>query len=290
MAGNFIDNIRFNYRQNTPDWDSNTKLIATGFGTIRVLDTRENKPVIINVPDGPNVIEHHQNLITELSKNFRVICFEFPGLGFSYPNSNYDYSLVAASNLIINLMDILKVNRATLAFSCSNGFYAIKTAELFPERINQLFLSQTPSLHAMGEWTKNAIPKVLQYPIVGQIVNSFSEKKFAKIWYKYALPKGADVSQYQNKALHSLKNGGCFCLSGLVQGLKKELNTSLKLLDVPSTLIWGNKDFTHKKTNKESILEHLPNCEIIEFSNSGHFPELEETRKYVDLIKKHNDL
>ncbi len=151
-------------------------------------------------------------------------------------------------------MDILKIEKAALAFSCSNGFYAIKTTELFPQRINRLFLSQTPSIHAMSKWTENAIPKILKFPVIGQIANIFSEKKFAKIWYKYALPKETDTSKYQKEALHSLKNGGCFCLSSLIQGLSKEINSSLKASEVPSTLIWGSKDFTHRNTNKESIM------------------------------------
>ena len=138
----------------------------------------------------------------------------------------------------------------------------------------------------MRQWTKNAIPKILKYPVIGQIVNSFSEKKIAKIWYKYALPKETNILEYQNKALHSLNTGGCFCLSSLVQGLSKELNSSLKVLETPSTLVWGNKDYTHRKTDNKSIIKHLPNCEIIEFNDCGHFPELENTNQYVSLINQ----
>ena len=286
MIGNFIDTFRFKLRKFPQKWDENINLITTNYGEIRVLDTGGDKPSILNVPDGPNTIEHHQELIKKLSKDFRVICFEFPGIGFSYPNPNYDYSFSNASKLIISLMDILKIDSATLAFSCSNGFYAIKTAELFPKRVNQLFLSQTPSLHSMSKWTKKSIPKVLKYPIIGQIINSLSEEKLVKIWYKYALPKETDITRYRDKALNSLHKGGCFCLSSLVQGLTTEMNSSLKVLEVPATIIWGNKDYTHRNTDNKSIREHLPNCEIIEFNNCGHFPELEDTDRYVNVIKE----
>jgi pimeloyl-ACP methyl ester carboxylesterase len=286
MIGNFIDTIRYGLKGVPSKWNCDATLITTDYGTVRLLDSGGNKPVIINVPDGPNVIEHHNNLIKQLSKNFRVICFELPGVGFSYPNSKYNYSIDNASKLIINVMDILKIERAILAFSCSNGFYAIKVAELFPERIIQLFLSQTPSLHAMGEWTKNAILPILKRPLIGQIANSYSDKKFAKLWYKYAIPKETDKCQYQKIALNALQNGSCFCLSGLVQRLTKEVNTSLNVLEIPATLIWGTKDYTHKDTNNNSIIEHLPNCKIIDFSNCGHFPELENTETYVSLLNE----
>ncbi|MEM7484531.1 MAG: alpha/beta hydrolase [Bacteroidota bacterium] len=284
MTGNFVDTIRFSLKGFQENWDSTIKLIQTDYGTVRVLDTGQNKPVIVNVPDGPNVIEHHLDLIKSLSQNFRVVCFEFPGIGFSYPNSKFDYSFNKASKLVINLLDVLKVERATLAFSCSNGFYAIKTAQEFPDRIKRLFLSQTPSTHAMKEWTNGSIPRILRFPVIGQIANAFSEKKFAKIWYKYALPKSTDKTEYQNTALTALKNGGCFCLSSLVQGLEKEVNKKLMVDNVPTTLIWGGKDFTHRNTDKDSILQHVPNCEIVEFNDCGHFPELEQTEKYISLI------
>ncbi len=97
MTGNFIDTYRYRLKSIRENWSNSTCMVTTEFGEIRMLDTRGEKPVILNVPDGPNVIEHHQELITKLSKNFRVICFELPGIGFSYPNSNYDYTFPNAS-------------------------------------------------------------------------------------------------------------------------------------------------------------------------------------------------
>ena len=183
-------------------------------------------------------------------------------------------------------MEVLKVDKAALSFSCSNGFYAIKAAQIAPEKFTHLFLAQTPSLHAMKNWTDTTIPKILTYPIIGQLTNALIEKRLAKTWYKAALPKDTNKTEYQNKALKSLQNGGCFCLSGLVQGLSFELNSTLRLLDVPSTQIWGRKDFSHRKTDNKTILEHLPNCEIIEFEKCGHFPELEATDDYIRLVNE----
>jgi pimeloyl-ACP methyl ester carboxylesterase len=284
MTGNFIDTLRLSFRT-PPKWP-NIELLDTDYGKLRILDTKGKKPVIISVPDGPNVIEHHENLIEKLSKDFRVICFELPGFGFSYPVLAHDYSLERSAKIILNVMDILKVERAALSFSCGNGFYAMKAAQMAPQRFVHLFLAQTPSLSAMKNWTDDTIPKILTYPFLGQLANSFLEKKLAKTWYKAALPKHADKTEYQSKALNALKSGGCFCLSGLVQGLAREVYSPLHILNIPTTQIWGKKDFSHRKTDNKSILEHLPNCELIEFENYGHFPELENANDYVKLVNE----
>lgn len=284
MKGHFIDIYRTRFRKASFQANQHVKFMDTSFGRIRVFDTESTKPAIISVPDGPNVIEHHEHLIGKLSSRFRVICFEFPGFGFSHPDWAYDYSLDTSANLILELMDTLKVEQASLSFSCSNGFYAIRAAEIAPEKFAHLFLAQTPSLHSMKCWANNTIPKALTIPVLGEFVNMLLEKKMANSWYKYALPKDSEVRDYQIKAVKAIKTGGCFCLSGLVQGLDNDLNSKLLALNVPSTLVWGTSDFTHRNTDSKSVLKHLPNCEIIEFKNCGHFPELENTENFVKLV------
>ena len=290
MSGFIIDTARLQTRKLwkgfPTNWGANITMIDTDYGKIRVKDTKGNKPIIISVPDGPNVIEHHEELMTKLAENYHVICFELPGFGFSYPSLKYDYSFNMTAKIIINVMDVLEVKRASLSFSCANGFYGITVAKMIPERIEHLFLVQTPAMHQMKKWTKLNVPKPLRIPGIGQITNLFLEKKLATKWYDYALPKNIDRSEYQKKAVDTIKNGGCFCLSSLVQGLTKELNNPLNEIEIPTTLVWGNKDYTHRDTDFNSIKEHIPNCSLVEFDNCGHFPDLENSTKYTSLINE----
>lgn len=138
----------------------------------------------------------------------------------------------------------------------------------------------------MENWTTDNIPKSLTYPIIGELLNSIAEKKLAGKWYKMAYPKYTDTSKVNAIASNAFDKGSCFCLSGLVQGLKKDIRNDLKVTDVPSTLVWGNKDYSHRNSDFNSIVNHLPNCNIVEFKNCGHFPELENTKKYIELINE----
>ncbi|MBX2914537.1 MAG: alpha/beta hydrolase [Cyclobacteriaceae bacterium] len=286
MKGNFIDNMRFRWRAPL-QLDDGYFYLDTDYGKIRVLDTKGNKPVLINVPDGPNVIEHQLSLVKKLSENYRVICFEYPGLGFSYPDSKYDYTFKSGSNLLVQLMDSLNIRKATLIFSCSNGFYALQAASDYPERIKHIFLAQTPSFQAMIQWSEKSIPALLKVPVVGQLTNAIFVKQLVSNWYKYALPKNSvDRFEYSKTAITSLTKGGCFCLSSLVHGLKKDYNTPLSLQKIPTTLVWGGMDFTHRMTDKKSLKTHVENCEIIEFEECGHFPELERTKDFTQMIKE----
>lgn len=284
MKGSKIDVLRNSFKRPNQPLNNNITFIDTVFGKIRLLDTGGNKDVIINAPDGPNVIEHQKDLISELSKEFRVVCFEFPGTGFSYPSFKYDYSIESGAKLLIILMDLLKVKKAAFLFSCSNGLYGIKATEMDSSRVSYLFLSQTCSLDSFDLWSKKSIPNFLKYPYVGQIANLLLLKKLTKLWYQYSLPKSFEKSKFEDTALAVIKTGGCFCLASLAQALRKERNSELLVDEVPALLFWGKKDFTHRKTSSHSIVQHLPNCEVIELLDCGHFPELENTNKCAKLI------
>jgi len=288
MNGNFIDYYRLKlFHRQREIVDENIQFLSTSFGRIRVFDSGGTKPVLINVPDGPNIIEHQLGYLTELSKNFRTICFEMPGVGLSFPSSNYDYSFTQGADLIKEIFDSKNIGRAILAFSCSNGFYAIKFSQKYPDKVRQIFLSQTPSIDSMKKWSIKSIPKILKRPILGQIANVVYVKKLVKEWYKYSLPKESDHrDNFESLALTSIQKGGCFCLSSLTQSILTEKSSELDLMDIPTVMVWGNQDFTHRKTNFSTISKHILGCEVIEFSDCGHFPELEKTQDYVKLINE----
>jgi len=289
--GYILDGIRYILRSPShaviASWPDDTNLIDTDAGKIRVKDTGGNKPVIVMVPDGPCVIEHFETLISELLPHFRVICFDMPGLGFSYPGLSYNFGFEENAKIIISVMDALKIERAVLSFSCSNSFIAIAVAKNFPERVSRLVLAQTPSIHEMkNQWTKRNVPKPIQIPYIGQTINAIMSKKMASIWYDMALPKNSQHKEnFVNLSLSALHSGGCFCLASIVQGVRNVDDNVINGIEVPTTMVWGNKDWSHKNTKFESFRDHVPHCEILEFDGCGHFPNLEQPRAFAALLR-----
>ncbi len=262
-------------------------MLNTPVGVVRVFDSRSSKSCVVFVPDVPNVIEHYGALFSLLSQQLRVICFDMPGFGFSLPEPTYAHSLDQGAGAIIGVMDALEIERATLAFSCANGFYALRTAQLAPHRIAGLFLSQTPSLQAMHAWADRVIPWPIRVPVIGQTVAWLARHKAAHAWYDIALPKTTDREPYRRAAHDALSSGGCFCLAGVVQGLARESPAALDDIAAPCTMIWGAKDRSHRHTRAESLLDCVPKAEIIRFEDCGHFPDLEQSERYAAGLLRH---
>ena len=58
---------------------------------------------------------------------------------------------------------------------------------------------------------------------------------------------------------------------------------ALKKLNKPILLLKGKYD-PACSDNQVDFIKNLSNATVVEFENSGHFPRIEEARKYVDTI------
>jgi pimeloyl-ACP methyl ester carboxylesterase len=262
-------------------------LIASVTGSIRVLDTGSDKPCVVVVPDGPNVIEHYEHLSALLVQDYRLVCFDMPGFGLSLPSSSYHHSLDQGASAVLDVLDALDIQQATLAFSCANGFYALRAAQIAPHRIASLFLAQTPSLSAMHAWARRTVPWPLRIPLLGQLAAWAGRLKTTNAWYEMALPRGTDRTFYRRHAHHALARGACFCLAGVVQGLLREAVSAVTVAHTPCTMVWGGLDRSHRATNAQSLLDCVPHAEILHFEDCGHFPDLEQPERYAKFLIKH---
>lgn len=286
MLGHWFDSaIHVLRRPGAGHWSADTRLLDTAIGRIRVRDTGGNKPALLMTPDGPCVIEHHAELIDTLASDFRVICFDQPGFGYSYPRFGYAHRLEQGAQAILAVMDALDVQRATLSLSCANGFYALAAAKLAPARFDRLVLAQTPSLDAMQRWVKRVIPRPLLVPVVGQALVRSRVRKTASGWFDIAVPRGADPAPMKRVTDAALHDGACFCLAGVCQGLVASDASLVAGVTAPVVLAWGDADRSHRHTPPESLQSLVPHAELHRFEGCGHFPNLEQPARFAALLR-----
>ncbi len=291
MTGTAIDTIlsslNRNKKRETGRAGGTCDFIKTRAGCIRFIDTNSDKPVLLTTPDAPCVIEHHLALIDQLSQSFRVICFEMPGSGFSYPSAKYSFKIAETADMILEFMDGLGIDKAALAFTCVNGLHAMNFASRFPDRVSHLALAQVPSASAMRDWTGHNVPTPLRIPYIGQIIGRFSAKILAERWFSMSLPRPCEHrAPMTHIALENMKSGGCFCLSSIVQGAERTPDEAMLGASAPTIMIYGDTDYSHRHTDFNTITETVPQAALIKYQGYGHFPHLERTDEYVsDLIK-----
>lgn len=261
--------------------------ITTSAGLLRYVDTGGDKPPLLTTPDGPCVIEHLRELIRDLSHDFRVICFDMPGMGFSFPAWRYDFGTKATTDCIAELMDHLCVSKVILAFTCANGLFAMNFAKQYPARVSHLILGQTPSLAGLLNWKHYNIPKLLTLPVAGQILGGLSKRQLAMKWFSLSLPRESEFkTAFQQQAVEAMSHGGCFCLPSLVQAAVRVEAEETKGVQCPVLMVYGDADFSHRHTDFNGLLETIPEAKLIAYPGCGHFPNLERRADYVADVKQ----
>jgi pimeloyl-ACP methyl ester carboxylesterase len=267
--------------------ESSMRYVRTRAGDLRVIDTGGNKPALMLTPDGPCVIEHYDVLINTFSSEFRVICFDMPGIGFSFPRYGYLFGIAETADAIVELLDAVSVPKAAIAFTCANGFFAMNLAKRYPQRVSRLVLAQTPSFNGIRTWTDRNIPKPLRIPYVGQAITAVKAELLATRWFDIALPRGSEhKSGFVAQAQKALQAGGCFCLASLVQGLLQTEENDVCGVQCPTLAIHGDSDFSHRHTDFRAITDQIPHAQVITFQGCGHFPNLEHPSEYVGHVQR----
>lgn len=267
---------------------SNSLWLATPRGNVRYVDRgpKNAKFTVILMPDPPNTIEHMESLSGILEQDFRVIAYETLGFGYSRANSKFNFSIEHNADVVQELIDGLNIKKAIVALTCLACFHALKAARNSKEIVG-LVLGQAPSKAEALKWAYRVDFKgVIGTPVLGQVALRAGRNKVAELWYKNALPKGADSSEYLSLAKKSFEHGSLFSLASGLQALKRDQTPLAELTaHQDAIVIWGNLDRTHKATPKDSILELLPNGSVTQIENCGHFPDVEVPEVFAKAIR-----
>jgi pimeloyl-ACP methyl ester carboxylesterase len=186
------------------------------------------------------------------------------------------------------VLDSLSLGRVTLAFTCSNGFYALAFAARQSERVERLVLAQTPSFEAMMGWAERVVPKPIRVPVVGQLINYAGRRALAAKWFGLSLPSSAPRAEWTDIAHHNLGAGGSYCFASVVQGLNRCRGELLAGVVAPTVMLWGERDRSHRKTDPESLLSLVPHARIVRLAECGHCPPLEDPDASLRRSASHN--
>ena len=261
------------------------RLVEVNGAVVRVRDTGPNSSArtVVLVPDPPNVIEHYDRLIAALEKNYRVVCFDLPGFGFSVPPPGFRFSGDEYADIAVGLFHQLEVEAPLWAASCAPAYVGLHVAARHPGVVSGLVCGQAPSWEEELRWTKRLDrPRLLSRPVLGQLFMRVAARRLATGWYETAaLPEQREWMA--SIGLDSLRRGASYSLASSFQAILSTSELPVPV-DVPSIFVWGVRDRTHRKTDPDSVRENARDPRIVEFEGSAHFPDLEEPERFTKLV------
>ena len=224
----------------------------------------------------------------ELKQGRRVIRFDLPGFGLTGPDPKNNYTIERYADVVVAVLDELKVKKAVLAGNSLGGYVSWATAVLNPERVSKLVLVNASGYPSQAKSVPLAF-KLSQNPLASAVLKNVLPKSLVaqslrNVYGNPDLVSDELVDRYYDLALRE----------GNREALKQRFKQSspgllfdrIKTIDMPTLIIWGGKDrLILPKLGKQ--FEHdIANSQLLVFDELGHVPHEEDPQATVLAVKR----
>jgi pimeloyl-ACP methyl ester carboxylesterase len=254
--------------------------------SLRVRDTGSSgAPAILLLHGFGSSLETWEPWAQRLSEQYRVMRFDLPGCGLSEPDRTGDYRDDRSVALIRSLMDQAGIAHAALVGNSMGGRIAWKFAAAYPARVDKLVLISPDGFASPGfEYGKP--PKV---PAVLNLMKYFLPKSLLRsnLAAAYADParlSNAQVDRYYDLLLAPGDRGAM--IARMQQSVLEDPVPILRRIEVPTLLMWGERDRLIPYANSADYLRALPNANLVSFSDLGHVPQEESPAESLPPLER----
>jgi pimeloyl-ACP methyl ester carboxylesterase len=214
-------------------------------------------------------------------KGYKTLRLDLFGRGYS-SNLNIDYTDELFANQVIELMNELKIEKATFLGLSNGGRVISKIAYLKPELIEKLVYVSASSFQEHKPMKDTSVS--------GKEINDFIKNNYPSI----SKDQMVDFKYPQNFKGWNIKYEQLLQYEGFARAListrKNHVNLDLenKFINdsnIPFYTIWGDSDSAVVFNNFKNKLNKLMPRRIEYFiSNSGHLPNMENIEEFEDIL------
>jgi pimeloyl-ACP methyl ester carboxylesterase len=235
-------------------------------------------------------------ILPELARNRRVIALDLPGHGLADP---FDYTNVdlldLARTFLRNCLDMLELRAVDVVGSSLGGLCSVAFAIQSPDRVARLVLVGMPGGYKRG------VPmqlRMLGLPLIGQplgrlVMSRPTRNGNRKFWGQIlvAHPEQLDDALLDADVASQRRNIGSHlsfvrCVLD-ARGLRSDLILGKRWqeLQVPTVLLWGERDAYGAPEEGEAIAALNPNLRVIRIPDAGHLAWIDNPERVVDEIE-----
>jgi len=256
--------------------------------TIRYVVTGEGPPLLLVHGFGAYIEAWWLN-IRPLSERYRVYAFDLPGHGLS-DRPAIDCTLSLFTELVIDFMEAVGVERASVLGHSMGGFLSLNAAVNFSERVDKLILVDSIGLakrlpRRYWFYTLPVLGEMLMLPTTKANVErglrrsfynpDFVTPEMVEISYQFLKLPGAKHAMLN--ILRSNKGPGGSDPEGDV------INT-LRSVKSPTLAIHGAQDGTIPLAGAREACRLIPDARLKIFEECGHCPHIEKALEFNEAV------
>jgi len=241
----------------------------------------EDAPTIIFIHGFPLNLSMWANQVEILKDNFRVITYDIRGHGES-DAGNEAFSIELFVSDLIGLMDILKIDKASLCGLSMGGYIALNAIENYPDRFEALVLCDTNCMADSPEAKAKRMKSVES--IIKNGVNQYADGNVINLFAPESLmSKVEEVTAVKQMIINTSELALCSALLALSS--RSETCSKLNEIHVPTLILVGEKDILSPVTNAKFMHENIKNSTLEIIENAGHLSNIENPEKFNQHLK-----
>lgn len=244
---------------------------------IHYVQAGSGSPVVLVHGIAASAVDWHLN-VAALAQHFTVTAMDLPGFGESEIPTT-PMAMIDAVRFLDGFLPALKIEAAALIGNSMGGLICAHYAIARPNRVRSLVLvdpagmARDLSIHfrlltipALGRRFLKPNPNAGALAARGLFADP---TRAPAIWMADKVRDRGP--QAQRHMLHALRSGAS------IFGLRRELIMldRLRLLDIPSLVMWGAHDHVVPAWHLQLVRQRFPSAQTYLFADAGHVPMLE---------------
>lgn len=284
------------------EWKSKGSYFKYGSHQIFTIDEGQGEVVLL-IHGFPTASWDWWKMWDQLTSAYRVLTLDMLGFGFSDKPRGYDYSILDQANLIEQLLLSKQIDRVKIL----SHDYGDTVAQELLARFNERQISKKNGLIIESICFLNGglfpethqplvIQKILMSPIGSIVGRLFNRKKlgqnFKKIFGSNTQPSEKELDDFWYLISN---NGGKYIFHRLIRYMQERKDhrerwvSAIQKTSIPIRLINGVYDPISGQKMADRYKEIIPNPDVIELKNIGHFPLIEAPnlvlKYYLEFIE-----
>jgi pimeloyl-ACP methyl ester carboxylesterase len=250
-------------------------------------------PVVVLIHGITSDSSTWRRVLPYLARRFTVIAPDLAGHGGSAKPKG-DYSLGAHASGVRDLLLALGHDRATFVGHSLGGGIAMQISYQFPERCERLVLVDSGGLGRdvsllLRAATLPGSEFVLPLLSASRLLDA--GRLAGSALGRLGLRAGTDIEEMArgHATLSDREARAAFVqtLRSVVEPGGQRVNASNRLYlakHLPLLLVWGERDSLIPVAHGREAHEHVPGSRLEVFADSGHFPQLDEPERFLDVL------
>lgn len=273
------------------EYPFNSQYLELGMGKLHYIDEGQGEPIVM-VHGNPTWSFLYRHLIKQFSDSHRCIAMDHIGFGLSDKPTNWTYQSEDHAKNLETLIDTLGLQDITLVVQDWGGPIGLSYAINHPSNVRRLIIMNTWLWPVHRDWYYIGFSKFTGGPIGRYLIRRFNF--FVNVIMPQAYSNRARLTadihaHYQHPLARATDRKGCWVFPGQIidssPWLKQLWAQRDKLAHKPILIVWGMKDIAFRPKELRTWAEALPNAQVVELPDVGHFVQ-EEAVAELELAMK----